>query len=78
MIPCDHDDGGFEVYRDAAQYLVKQSYGLRRWNGPVVDVSGHEHRMGFALGNESDELFEDVRLIIGQVNSVKKPPEMPV
>ncbi|CUR60091.1 hypothetical protein NOCA270074 [metagenome] len=64
--------------RESGEALVGEPNGVDRGEGPVVDVSGHDHEVD-TLGLDHLQEVVDVRsLVAEQILSVEGPPQMPV
>ena len=61
-----------DVHRETAERLVEQFHGFRWRHGAVVDIAGDDESIRLRLAHEGDELPEDVRLILGEVDAVKE------
>jgi len=74
----DEDDRHAEAAHDALEDVVQQLDGFGGRHAAVVDVAGDEHGGGADVGDEVDELTEDVVLVVGEVDGVEQPSEMPI
>ncbi len=78
VVAGDHDDRHAEAAHDALEDVVQQLDGLGGRHAAVVDVAGDEHGGRPDVGDEVDELVEDVLLVVGEMDGVEQPSEMPV
>ena len=78
VVAGDHDHRYAETAHDAPKDLVQQLDRLGGRYAAIVDVAGDEHGRRPDVGDEVDELVEDVLLVVGQVDCVEQSTEMPV
>ena len=77
-LPAIMHDRHAEAAHDALEDVVQQLDGLGGRHAAVVDVAGDEHGGGPDVGDEVDELTEDVVLVVGEMDGVEQPSEMPI
>ncbi len=63
---------------DAFEDVVEQLDRVGGRHAAVVDVAGHDDGRGPYVGHQVDELPEHVGLVVGQMDGMKQPSEMPV
>jgi hypothetical protein len=78
VVAGGQDDRDFEVEQQAREELVHDHRGLDRRHRPVINVAAYGNDPDFLVTGYGDDLLEDMRLVVGQVNVVKDLAEVQV
>ncbi len=77
VVAADQDHPGAGRAQPGERVLVKR-HRVNRRDGPVVDVARHEHGVHPRGPRRLDEVVEERGLCLPQVETVQRPPEVPV
>ena len=78
MVAGDQQDRHLHIAHQALQHLVQQIDGLRRRQGPVVYVAGHDHGIHAGVFGHAKQFFQHNLLVVQQRLAVERPSQVPV